>query len=125
MAYAVTKTQFPEEAKTTIVKATSQAHTLTDNVDQGPTQLEHVYVVNDQYTSKVYAKFWDKADPVAGTDAPAFQFPVAASDDRSWFFKNCKVVNALSFGVSKTAGTACTTAPGTPPDVYVVTNGGE
>lgn len=125
MAYAVTKTRFPVDIGLALTTAVSQAQTLTDNVDNGPTELLHAYVVNDAYNSLVYGMFWDDTDPVVQTDPPAFQFPVAASDDRSWYFKNCKVTKGLSFGVSKTGGTACATPPVTPPDVHIITSGGE
>lgn len=125
MAYTLTQTRFPDDIGLTLTKVVSQAQTLTDNVDNGPTELLHVYVVNDAYNSLCYGMFWDDTNPVVQTDPPVFQFPVPLSDDRSWYFRNCKVTKGLSFGASKTGGTACATAPATPPDMHVITRGGE
>lgn len=102
--------------------------TATDNVDHGPTTLRKI-TGSSVNNAIVYLLLWDDTDPVVGTDAPDFQFPIPAGDStlavRTVMCGGDVVFdNGLSWAAATTGGTACTGDPTTPIDVYANTNGG-
>ncbi len=98
--------------------------TVVTNLDGGPTTLNFLYCDNNALASIVYMHVWNAGNPVIGTDPADHQFPVPASGRQEIIFVNGQCDVGLSYAVTTDKGTTANTSPGTPPNLYLKTNGG-
>lgn len=100
--------------------------TIVNNFAGGPCVLPSIFVDNAAYATKIYLKLWDAGTAVVGTDDPHYQFPIAANTselitciadgEESGFVFTV----GMCYAVTIDAGTAGSTPPVTPPDIWFV-----
>jgi hypothetical protein len=94
--------------------------TPSSDVDYGATKLYAILAINGMAAEDAYLKLYNKAKPVVGTDAPDEEYLVPANDYHLFVCPAGLSFDNLSFAACTAGGTAASTDPTTPIDVYLV-----
>jgi hypothetical protein len=109
---------------------TGGRYTLDDDadtmvmVDDGPTDLTAILIDNSAYATAISVHLWDSNTAIKGTTDPHALIPVPASTQQMVSFPNgLTFLTGLQYDCSKD-GMTDADSPATPPNIHIVTNGG-
>ena len=107
-----------------IVKDTAVTNSVVHNVTGASGSIHCIFVDNSGLGAVVYLKLYDQATTVTlGTTDPVHIFMIPASSQEVLEFPDGLVfTTAISYACVTDAGTAGTSAPSTPPTVYMITS---
>ena len=118
---ALTTTFTTNPVKTIIVRETASTNTANNNITGGPAYIHTVEIDNASFGTDVYVKLYYAASATVGTTEAELVLFVKANAKRSFqFFPGLQFATGVTMATTTTAGQAGTTAPGDPPEVWLV-----